>query len=730
MLKLEITGNQNPIVGVTEFYSVLQSKNSVLPQNQTVKNQNNNLFDNEIKWFIYVLDRGIWRLAKGNEKIGAKVDFTFTEKSLKRKEMKMIVHAYGQKAIIDIKPQKASQAKILLVDLLDNNLKTPTKPFAYGEWIIARVSCVDMEMSPLTVTLWEDDGDKIKQNTGNVKIEVKKGHVLNGIADVAFYLDPSHAWLANAKLAKGDIDEGKFHEYYVTAEIFEKVSKRVPSKNANVPNPDYPPEEPKQPIPAEQKGPSKKDEKGIAKSENKVHDYHEQKVVVEPIVRLDLGMEVINSMMMVDTGDDKWWEKKENCVCKEYDLVWGGHQNINCDFKRKVIEISKRQNFDPNHLLAVMWVETNKTFSTSLIKLMPNGKFRPDGTPKKENRGLNEIEIKNLSEDFSGPVGLIQFTPVAIDELNNYYGYSLTKRKLSLMNQLQQLDYVEKYIEFWVNANKIKSKLTLADLYLLIFSPSKMNGSNDSTTLYKEGTTYYNANKSIDTDKKNGITKKELAHRAYESFEEGSKKENKSSTYTCGISDGKKIADAPSSGVLEEMKTIADSHRVYLQETDKNRTADTEAGLAKMDCSEFVSRYLHKLGITKNIIYMTTANMTNETNFRKVIENNNIDLIEGSKTSSFKPQSGDIFAWGRSKDGSWSGHTGVVYEYDEAKDTVTIMEAIGASGAVGERKQVKNGGYSGTKCTRTAIYDRLGGALYGHDGWFGYYRPKNYTKKL
>jgi CHAP domain len=421
--------------------------------------------------------------------------------------------------------------------------------------------------------------------------------------------------------------------------------------------------------------------------------------------------------------------KTGTCVCKDYDLTWGGHPNVSCDFRKKIVAISKRQNFDPNHLMAVMWVESAKTFSPSKIDLKVIG-HNSKGEEIKAYVPLSEKEIKNLSENFSGAVGLIQFTPVAIDELNNYYNYSLTKRKLALMSQIDQLDYVEKYIEYWKNANKIKVKLTLADLYLLIFSPSKMNGSNDNTTLYKEGTTYYNANKSIDTDKKDGITKKELAHRAYESLEKGDKKENKGSTFSCGLLNEKRIEEISSTGVLNEMKIIADSHRIYLQETNKNRTADTEAALAKMDCSEFVSRYLHKLGVTKNIIYMTTANMTSQAAFRKIIENNNIDLVEGSELSTFKPQKGDIFAWGRSKDAKWSGHTGVVYDYNSKNDTVTIMEAIGESGAVGERKQVKNGGHSGTGCTRTAIYDRLGGALYGHNGWFGYYRPKNYTKKL
>lgn len=123
---------------------------------------------------------------------------------------------------------------------------------------------------------------------------------------------------------------------------------------------------------------------------------------------------------------------------------------------------------------------------------------------------------------------------------------------------------------------------------------------------------------------------------------------------------------------------------------------------------------------------MTTYSMISQTQFRKVIENENIDFIVGSDKKDFKPQRGDIFVWRNSK----AGHTGIVYEYDEYRDVVTILEAIGSVGAVSESKQVANGGYSGKGCTRTAKYGRLDGALYGHSGWIGYYRPKNYTKKL
>ncbi len=225
----------------------------------------------------------------------------------------MLVEANGEKAVLDIKTEKATQEKILHVDLLDNNYNKPTRPFAYGDWIIARVHCVDMELLPVKVTLWEDDGDKTKQNTTNVRIESKISDILNGIAYAKFYLNPSHAWLANAKLAKGDKNEGEFHEYYVTAEIFEKISKRVPSKNANVPNPDYKPEAPapKKQTPAEKKGPSKKEEKGIAKSDKNVHDYHETKVSVKNEISTNPVWEKINSMMTVNMDPD-WWKKKED----------------------------------------------------------------------------------------------------------------------------------------------------------------------------------------------------------------------------------------------------------------------------------------------------------------------------------------------------------------------------------------------------------------------------------
>lgn len=184
-------------------------------------------------------------------------------------------------------------------------------------------------------------------------------------------------------------------------------------------------------------------------------------------------------------------------------------------------------------------------------------------------------------------------------------------------------------------------------------------------------------------------------------------------------------------GVLAKMKRLVDNHYEYKQETDQYRTEVSEAGLKFMDCSELVSRYLFELeiGINKaknEPIYMTTSGMTSEKEFRKLLGNNNIDLV--GKEESFKPQRGDIFVW---RSPSKGGHTGIVYKYDPQKDLVTILEAIGKFGSADESQNtVANGGFPGNKQTRTSVYKRTSKALVNHEGWIGYFRPKNYTKKL
>ena len=172
------------------------------------------------------------------------------------------------------------------------------------------------------------------------------------------------------------------------------------------------------------------------------------------------------------------------------------------------------------------------------------------------------------------------------------------------------------------------------------------------------------------------------------------------------------------------MKNIVDKHIAYSQLGVRNDLS--EKGLLGLDCSETVAIYLYKLGITQEIKEINTGLMTKEKDFRLAINSENIDFIDESNSESFKPLKGNIFVW-RTSDG---GHTGIVYEYNENDDLVTILEAIESIGSADETTNTNNGGYTGKGCSRTAIYKRSGKALSGHAGWIGYFRPKNYSKKL
>ncbi|WP_445709996.1 hypothetical protein [Flavobacterium sp.] len=187
----------------------------------------------------------------------------------------------------------------------------------------------------------------------------------------------------------------------------------------------------------------------------------------------------------------------------------------------------------------------------------------------------------------------------------------------------------------------------------------------------------------------------------------------------------KSSKDESSTGILEEMKTLVDKHIPYSQSGERASLSST--GLENLDCSETVGIYLHKLGVMPSLVAIHTGVMTTQSGFRSAIGSNNIDLVSGSDATTFKPQRGDIFVW-RKSDGV--GHTGIVYEYNETTDFVTILEAIGSIGSADESTNKNNGGYACKGSSRTAVYKRTGGALAGHSGWKGYFRPKKYTKKL
>jgi hypothetical protein len=229
--------------------------------------------------------------------------------------------------------------------------------------------------------------------------------------------------------------------------------------------------------------------------------------------------------------------EEEDCVCKQYDLIWGA--KVSCEFRKKVVDICKdlwgesRKIEMANGLMAVIYVETSGTFSPSKIELKTTNEKRKDGSYKREYRGLTKEEILKLDENFSGAVGLIQFTPPAIKSLNKQFGYNLTKRKLALMTDSEQLDYVKKYFEL----NKAYTKITLPeDIYLHVFAPIGVNKNDDFVLYDKEKTKKeYDSNESVDVKDGNNdgkIQRREILNRYYTSFNKG--KNNKENDFTCG----------------------------------------------------------------------------------------------------------------------------------------------------------------------------------------------------
>ncbi len=177
-------------------------------------------------------------------------------------------------------------------------------------------------------------------------------------------------------------------------------------------------------------------------------------------------------------------------------------------------------------------------------------------------------------------------------------------------------------------------------------------------------------------------------------------------------------------GILNEMKALADRNIPYSQTGERAKLSPE--GLKNLDCSETVGIYLHKLGVMPTLVAIHTGLMLTENDFRNAIGSNDIDFVPGSKDPGFKPRRGDVFVW-RNKG---VGHTGIVYNFDAAKDLVTILEAIGNVGSADEATNRTSGGTAQKGCSRTAVYKRAGKALNAHGGWIGYYRPKNYTKNL
>jgi predicted chitinase len=323
MSELKITGNTAPVVGKEESYSVNQLLPSSIPT-EILNGSKPNPFEFPVEWSVHVLENGKWIKKEENNKTGNKVSYKFTQKSLERKGIRILAKKGEQTARLDVKPHNAESPKIDSIEFLDKNGNKPTKPFAYGQILKARVHCLHMERRTVYATLWEDDAAGAGHNKANEKNKMKTlpGTVKGGIADIDFVLEPDFAKIANAVKAKGNADEGKTHEYYVTAEI---LNKKTASTNTNVANPSYKdttakPGTPKKETPAQKKGPSKKQEKEKSIGDE-ITDWWEGLFKVKPIVAPNPKPPTGNNPLKVgepdkNPKDEKKEEKKKGkCFC-------------------------------------------------------------------------------------------------------------------------------------------------------------------------------------------------------------------------------------------------------------------------------------------------------------------------------------------------------------------------------------------------------------------------------
>lgn len=136
------------------------------------------------------------------------------------------------------------------------------------------------------------------------------------------------------------------------------------------------------------------------------------------------------------------------------------------EFNNKVIQICANLGIpDPNVLMGCMAFETGGSFSSS----------------EKNWKG-------------SQATGLIQFLPSTAISLGT------TVDKLSKMTNVEQLTYVEKYLNPY--RGKIK---TLTDCYMAILWPRAV-GKGDDYILFQKGTNRYTRNSGLDIGNKGYIT--------------------------------------------------------------------------------------------------------------------------------------------------------------------------------------------------------------------------------
>lgn len=188
-----------------------------------------------------------------------------------------------------------------------------------------------------------------------------------------------------------------------------------------------------------------------------------------------------------DTKDESTDENTDtNTTIGDYEYSPVASDKYTPEFANKVIEIGTKLQIDPEYLMTVIKFETGGTFSS---------------------------KIENAAGSWA--TWLIQFMPETAKWLGT------TVEKLKKLTTIEQLEYVQKYLEIY---NKPVWRLnSLGKLYMAIFMPSKIDtiGIDDSSVVFKKWEMWYTQNKWFDTNKDGRMAVEEITGMLQGKYKEG-----------------------------------------------------------------------------------------------------------------------------------------------------------------------------------------------------------------
>ncbi|WP_294249274.1 hypothetical protein [uncultured Chryseobacterium sp.] len=159
MRKLMISGNTRPVIGQKEMYSVSFADENNGHLHEHWLNPSGLLYENPLQasgthWEVMVKTGTDWRKG-GSAKEGQTVPYTFGQKSLMHRGIKIVARQGQHTAELVVYPQRAKEPKLLKVELLDVNYRPlpKGKVLSYRDTVIARACCVEMFNMQVAFTL-------------------------------------------------------------------------------------------------------------------------------------------------------------------------------------------------------------------------------------------------------------------------------------------------------------------------------------------------------------------------------------------------------------------------------------------------------------------------------------------------------------------------------------------------------------------------------------------------